>query len=231
MANILKLKERKFICLSKNEILGLFRISKMPKLLQGLAEKGAVRDLLLDKDKKKAIEVVGLVARDSAEDRDEHEIYVALKMLDFYPDNAMACFEMKDNFNIETKIVSIKVLVENRKISTVSDFAIIAGDTLRDFQLKRYRKSLDTKELFGFIQEQIQHYGNNLGRTNLFILLQSPEKDLKNLDFEEIQKRLSRLKFRSEAQVLIGYNENNEFFVVNQVYPGLTRSQCNAHTW
>ena len=227
MAHILTLKDRKFLCLSKNELLTMFRVSKIPKLLEQLVKNGTILDVLINEDRDKMGEAVTPVSEETSQDRDEHEIFAALEMFDFYGNDAMACFEMNDDFNAETKIDSLEALIENRKGSTTSDFGVQAKDGFRDFQLKRYRQGLNTEELFVFIKEQIEHYCNNLGTTNLFVILQSQENDISNIDFEDIQGRLSELRFRSDAAVLIGYNENNEFFVVNEVHPGLTRSQID----
>lgn len=78
-----------------------------------------------------------------------------------------------------------------------------------------------------FIRQVLLHYGNNLGETNLLIMLEAPKwySVLEEDFFEKINKEINNLNLKSESQILITYNENNKYSVIIQVYPKLTRSQ------
>lgn len=147
-------------------------------------------------------------------------------MLDFYGNAAEACFEMNADFDPKKiHIDSLEELIKYREGPTTSDFGISTEEGFYDFQIKRYRGAMATEELFNFVEERIHHYCNDLGTTNLIVLLQPQTDDSANIDFHDINNRLLGLKFRSEAQVLIAHNEMNEHFVLNQVHPKLTRSE------
>jgi hypothetical protein len=194
----------------------------LPNIIEGIARSGYT-SVELKNDHEKMREIAKQASSQILKRKDEVEIFMALfGHLEFYQKGSKICFVLKNNVDPrKVKITTLKDLKDCIKEDQITDFAIFSNDGLRQFQLKQYRGTLDTENLFQFIQGKVSHYAKDLGETNLLVILQSKEADLKNVDFEELCRKLNNMGIRSETEILISYNENNEFNVTNRVYPSL----------
>jgi len=212
-----KIKNRNVICFSKVELSSLFEISKKSELLKEMLNKNISME-----------EISNSVSHKGSNDRDEHEIFLALFIfLDFYGDESEVCFELNHNFNPhKNKISILKDLNNARANDSISDFIIKSKNDWRQFQLKRYRDELNTQKIFDFINEKVRHYGNNLGDTNLLIVLQPPiVYTITDISFHKLYEKVKSLNLKFGGQILILYNKNNNEQVIIQVYPQLTISK------
>lgn len=222
--NYHKIKNDQIACFSKNELLHFFEVAKKTELLREMIKQKISFDDLRN-DYPKMEKLANFVGERGAQDRDEYEVFAALFVFsDFYGDRSEICFKLQSNFNIgKDKIVLLQDL--NKFRADPPDFIIKSEDGFRQFELKRYRDELNTEKIFNFIKKKVTHYGNNLGDTNLLLVLQSVAYDVSTIDFHELHMRLKSLNLKFQGQILISYNENNKETVINQVYPKLTTSR------
>jgi len=224
-----KIKSENIICFQKSELSKLFEVTKKIELLQEMKERNISFDDLRN-DYLKMEKLAGIVGERGAQNRDEHEVFAGLFIfLNFYEAGSEVCFDLREEFNLrKDKIATLKDLNKFRKNDSDSDFIIKSKDGLRKFQLKRYKGDLNTQEIFNFIEEKVCHYGNNLGDTNLLIVLQSQPYDVSYIDFHELHYKLKSLNLKFQGQILISYNESDKEMVINQVYPHLTTTRIPA---
>ncbi len=222
--NYYKIKNNQIVCFSKGELSRLFEVAKKSELLGEMIKQGFSFDDLRN-DYSKMEKLANFVGERGAQHRDEHEIFAALFIFsDFYETESEICFKLQDNFNPnKDRIASLQDL--NRFRADPPDFIVKSNDGFRQFELKRYRGGLNTEETFNFIKKRVAHYGNDLGDTNLLLVLQSSAYDVSTIDFHELHERLKLLSLKFEGQILISYNENNKEMVINQVHPELTTSK------
>lgn len=218
-------KTGNFICFSRKELYRLYRNEKEPELLDKVKKEG----FTLTELKSKRTEMERLAqefADKNAHDRDEHEVFAALfDVVRFYPEESKICFEMKYGFDPKRDIVSSLTDLNTHREGAASDFIIGSKDGFRFFQLKRYRDALETDQLLAFISKTLGRYGNDLGDTNLLIILQSAGPDLSGVDFKILHERLNHMSLKFGGWIMISYNENNKFSVMNHVYPDLATTR------
>lgn len=210
------------ICLSKGELEELYKQAKRKELLETIVSKGYSLDDLQG-DKVKMEHVVDVVKANHTNDKEEIEISLTLfKYLRMYPEGSEVCFVLKDNVDPRKNPISSFIeLKAALKEGTLTDFGIMSEDGLRQFQLKQYRSELNTENLFQFIKKKLAHYGNDLGYVNLFVQLQSSGGVIDNIDFKELKDRIGTLGIKTDIEVLVAYNEADQFDVINCVYPTL----------
>lgn len=206
-------KKLNILCYTKNELYQLFKADLGPRLMSILESKEPL------------VKSICSLSQKLAEDRDRHEIAVALfSFLDFYDNPRWVCFEMKKGFDpIKNRVVTLKDLNNYRGIDSDSDFVIRTKNNFRYFQLKRYRGKLDGKNLFNFIKKKIAHYCNNLGDNNLLIIPQSPGVVF-NLDFKKLHQNIRNLGFKFRGQIMLNWNQLNSENVVVILYPKLKKT-------
>lgn len=160
-------------------------------------------------------------------DKEDLEFFTAAYLLiSIYPDTEKVCLKMKAEFNPDKDSISdLEGLKKFIKEYEIVDFMILnSANEGREFQLKGYKEACTTDALFSFLEKKLKHYSYNLGTTNLLLLLQSGG-DLEPDIFHDIHEKLKALKIKGTGHILISYNENGEFDVMNTVYPilGTTR--------
>jgi hypothetical protein len=221
-----KLEGKNIICVSKNELKDLFEVAGKKFLLEQISKQGYALDDFRD-NKAKMLEFVKNI--ELVRNKEDHEIFSVLYVFsDFYEKDCEICFELRRGVSLDLSINNLSGLKRACEESTLNDFIIITSDGARLFQLKRYRGILQTDDLFKFLKEELSHYGNNLGKTNLLVMLESKNGDLSGVDFHKINKKLLELDLRNtDSEILISYNEENKFYVINRVFPTLARSQRN----
>ncbi len=209
------------ICLTKDEFEQMYKKAKQPELLRVIAEKGYTLENL-GNDREKMKEVASEVAA-SLKSKEEIEIFIALFCLpEFYSKNSKICFVAKSDFNPNASApASLEELIGLLKENELTDFAVLSDGDLRQFQLKQYRETLNTEALFEFIKKKVEHYAKNLGYVNLLIILQSPEGSLDGVSFEDLTEKIKELEIKSEGEILISYNEENQNSVIVRIYPEL----------
>lgn len=210
------------LCLEKEEFENMYKEARYNDLFMFLESKGySVDDL--KKDPKKMEEVASSVSVELLKGKDEVEIFAALfEYSDVYGSDSMVCFVLKDTIDPrKTPIATLEELKASIREDSLTDFSIMSDDGLRQFQLKQYKGKATTVDLFTFINEKVAHYGKDLGNVNLLIVIQSADSDIGNIDFKELHERIKSIGLKSESDILISYNEENKFDVINSVYPTL----------
>lgn len=215
------------ICFSTVEITTLLKRSMMVYLRQALDELNySLNDLRIDY-KKMGI-VMDRAMNKNMRNKENIEIFVALdSCLSFHKTGSKICFVLKDS--LDPNKITINTLDDFKsftKENDITDFAIMSNDGLRLFQIKQYQEALTTECLFRYIKTKLQDYGNVLGSVNLLIILQGNKTDtsvIKQMDvnFQALHKKVQDLNLSFTGQILIEYNEKNEYSVINQVYPDL----------
>lgn len=217
-------KRDNIVCFSKSELEALYQASEKAELLNEIVKEGYSSTDLVDSSTMEKL--TDSVARRRAADRDKHEIFAALYVyVNFCGPGNEICFELKPGFNPRSdRIASLEDLIRFRNTDSDSDFIIRAIDGVRILQLKRYRGALDPSGVFNFIKQEIAHYGNNLGDTNLVIQLQPPRYTIIDQDFfHEVHDRLKMLGLTFRGEVLISFNQDGKEQILIQVYPELTQ--------
>ncbi|MEY2665728.1 MAG: hypothetical protein RLZZ480_833 [Candidatus Parcubacteria bacterium] len=158
--------------------------------------------------------------------KEDIEIFSAVYMyLNFYQKNSKVCFKLKDSFNPEKQYVdTLEKLKLAIKENDLTDFLIMSDDGCRAFQLKTFTGETDLDNLFDLINKKLKHYAYDLGDVNLLITMQS-KGDIPDNFFEGLHSRLHDLPIKGEGCILVSYNENNTFDVMNTVYPRLTTTR------
>jgi hypothetical protein len=221
--NYFKFTNNNIVCFREEELKTLFENAKGMEILEEMQKRKVSFDDLR-KDKQKIWNIANTIGSKTAEDKNDHEIFAVLYgLLRFFEKNSQICFELKNNFDIKKQIKNLTDLKKVRKENTLSDFIIKSKGGFSQFQLKRYRNKPTTNDLLKFIKSKLSHYCNNLGDTSLLIALQSKEEDISKIDFYKINEEIKKIDLKSNAQILISYNESNKFEVLNQVYPELAR--------
>lgn len=208
-------------CFPKEELLRMYEDYKKSLILEELTKRGKTLDNF--NSISEAQEWMSELVQTAADDRDEHELIATLFFVaDFYEDTCEVCFKLKNSFNHnKDKIDSINTLNEYR--DDPPDFIIKQSDGWRDFELKRYRNTLDTNTVFDFITEKVKHY-RDLGDMNLLLILQSKDSNDLQIDFHDLHERLIKQDYNFKGQILLSFNNNNTEMVINQVFPELTTS-------
>lgn len=218
-------KKENIICYEKKELEKLFKASMSHKIERKLANLGIPMGALINNFQKIEQLIDGIIKR-TAQDRDEHEIFFAIYVMsNFYDEEVNIGFKMKSGYNPERdNIHSMDDLISFRQIDTDYDFIIQTRDGFRMMQLKRYRGELSTESIFAFLKGKIKGYGNNLGDTNLLILIQ-PNKDfdVATLDLEQLNVNIQTLNLSFRGQIILAWNERNVNNLLVQIYPELRK--------
>jgi len=222
--NISKLKNKNIACFSKKELKKIFEMAKKTELLEKI-RKQDISFENLQSNYEKMTEVAGIISKNISNDRNDHEIFASIFVFsDFYENKSEICFELKDNFNTNRdKIITLQDL--NNFRNDPPDFIIKSSDGFREFELKRYRNGLNTKEVFEEVKKRIEYYQNGLGNINLLFIIQSFGNDISNIDFHELNSKIKSINSKFQGQILISYNENNKDIVINQIFPNLTTTR------
>ena len=163
-------------------------------------------------------------------DKSNIEFFIALDTcFSVYQGNdRKICFVLKDSIPPETKPANLEKLKKIIKEDTLTDFAIWSEGNLRQFQLKQYKGELKTEAFFDFIKIKLKSYGNNLGNVNLLLILQGSGDNIfgvNEINFKELHRQIGELKLNFSGEILVTYNEQNKFNIINQVYPALKSMQ------
>lgn len=226
------LKKLNMLCLSIKELEQAYYQTSL-KLLNKelLLSTNSSESLLLDKEKMN--EMADKIVSTAFRSKESIEFFIALDTCSSLYDSADSriCFVLKNG--ISPNGIKINYFEDLKKVveeKTLTDFAIWSNKQLRQFQLKQYRGVLSTEELFEFIKQKISTYGNDLGETNLLVMLQGNIKSKEEIqqayiDFNELYSKLKKLKFNFSGQILVANNEANEFYTLHQIYPELKKLQ------
>lgn len=216
------------ICFEKEELERLIELPSKLQILKEIAKRGYSLDEILkdfNGDQIKMHEIVE--SSDLINDKEDVEIFTATYALqDFYP-KSKVCFYLKDGLT-NPSINSLADLKSAIKENDITDLGILIGKDLINFQLKSYRREARVDTMLSFIKENLLHYANNIGTTNLLITMQLGGIIEGNF-FQNIHSELKKLNLKGTGHILILYNEGNKTSVINTVYPilGTTRIPIN----
>jgi len=205
-----------------DELIKLYENAKTDELFKEL-NKSAINLNNFQDNKLKQNEIADRIVNNGLKKKEEIEIFIAIDAcLAFYKKDSKICFVLrsgvkKDDIKI-AKLEDLKNIVEEK---TLTDFAIFSDDGLRQFQLKQYKNNLDTDSLFNFIKDKVYGHGHNSDNINFIFLLQGSGGLIQYIDYKKLKEKIESLNFSFSSQILILYNEQNKFNVINQIYPKL----------
>lgn len=186
-------KQANMICFDSIDLEELFGVPIRKEIQSAISTSVySAKDLLKDKAKIKAmVDNIKML-----KNNDDIEIFAAIySFLEFYP-NAKICFPLKRGVaRLKKPIQDLGELKKNLEKDDITDFGFMTDVGLRAFQLKAYRNGVTTDELFDYIKNKLQHYGNNMGSTNLLILLQA-EGSFKGSVFKELHEKIMTLSLK-----------------------------------
>lgn len=213
-------KKENIVVLTKDELNSFYKDARQNEILKTLQEKGgSFSDLANNKHFKD--EIIDSAVLKLGRDNDEVEIFVVSYMLpDFYDNDYEIGFSLRDGFNLaKDPINNLADLKKAIKKNSDVDFWILTKDGFRAFQLKRYRDDITNDALFAFLSEKLVHYCNDLGYTNLLILLQTQDDHDSKIDFEDLSKKIAMLGLNFPGSILVWFNEEDKFDVIVEIYP------------
>jgi len=216
-------KKKNIICFDSFDLKKLFEAPSRKKLLEEVLKSGYSPEELIGDQRKKeeVVEKVKIVTS-----KEEKEIFCALYMFPrFYPGESKICFVLKDGIDPQKESIdTLEKLKKSLKEEDLTDFLFLHNDGFRAYQLKAYLGKTEVNEFFEFLKKKLLHYSNDLGEINLLVIMQSQGAFTGNF-FQEIHKRLETIGLKGTGHVLVSYNEENKFNVMNTVYPilGTTR--------
>lgn len=211
-------KKTNMICFDNLELKHIFESPMRKWLQEEIAKKGYSTDDLLRDNKAKMHEIVA--SPETLKDKEDKEIFSALYIFPgFYPKESKICFLLNDGVDPKS-IGSLDSLKISLKEKDITDFLLWHDDGFRAYQLKAYTGKTEMNEFFEFLKKKLLHYGNDLGETNLLINMQS-QGDFTEDFFHDIHEKIKTLGLKGTGHVLISYNEENKFDILNTVYPHL----------
>ncbi len=157
--------------------------------------------------------------------RDEHEIFVALYgLVSFMGDDIEIGFVLSPQFIPgRDRINSIEDLFRFRQTHSDIDFIVKRSDGEGEFQLKRFKRVLNTENLIAELERVIRHYGNKLGDVNLLFIMQQSKTE-GAIDFQKISERLAAiLPTDDPAQILLRFRDDESDIIVS-LHPKLGKS-------
>lgn len=161
-------------------------------------------------------------------DKEDVEIFLAGYMMQIFYDTEKVCFCANNSFSPERdEVDSIDDLKKHWKEDHYIDFGLVVEEGLIPFQVKGYRGKCNINELMDFLKKNLKKYGFDMSDINLHITLQG-EGDIEGDFFHEIHEKLKDLPLEGKGEIMITYNEDNEFDVLNVVYPYL-RTKREPH--
>lgn len=210
-------KKTNMICFDQEELKQIFEAPSR-KCLEEEVEKSGYSNYDLMQDCEKMIEIASKIK--IIKDKEDLEIFSALYIFPiFYPEKSKVCFLLKNGVNAKT-IGNLETLKASLKERDLTDFLFWHSDGFRAYQLKTYRGKTEINEFFSYLKNKLLHYANNLGETNILFLMQSNGDFMGNF-FHDIHEKIKSIGLKGTGQVLILYNEENRFNVINSVYPNL----------
>ena len=223
--------KKNIICFDKDELKKLFETPSRKILEEEIRKSGYSSEELM-KDKTRMKEVVDRIKL--LNDKEDIEIFAALFIYwKFYPKDPKICFLLKTGIDPRKNAMdTLEKLKDSIKENDITDFLFVntVGECI-SIQLKAYRGNNEVKEFSKYLEDKLMGYGNDLGDTNLLIFMQSRGTIPENF-FHDISDYVKAIKLKGTCHVLISYNENNQFDVINTIYPilGTTRIKHEHYT-
>lgn len=214
------LKSEHMICFDKATLKKIYEDEMRAEMIKNIAQSGYTSEEL-NSNIRKIQEIVDVIKKKTLEDKTAIEIFTALYcVVRFYGKESKLCFVLKNNFYVKkTPIRSFIDLKKAIRQDQEIDFGVLSKDGLRQFQQKQYRGKANTVELFDFLKDKLNHYGNNLENTNLLVILQCPGQDFNQIDFDELTQKLKILNLVYQGEILITFNVENKFIITERIYP------------
>lgn len=221
-------KRLNMIFFAQNELHRVYSQTKM-KHISEIIKKTGLDIPQIAKIPGKLEEIVDKAIEVGLKDKEEVEVFATLLYAPhFYGKESQIGFVLKDSVNPKNKVQSIEDLAKIVKENDLTDFGILTNEGIRLFQLKVIKFPPSAESIYGFLEEAITHYSKNLGGVNLLLSLQGVG-ELDTQMFVDLNEKLLKFQFVSQAEILIGYNEENKYFVMNQIYPKVTTSRVDIH--
>jgi len=213
------------VCFDVEEVKNMIKSPQEQQIIEKILERGYTLQELeedMSGDMRKTMEVVGSCK--IIEDKEDLEIFLSTyEFQSYYPDSKI-CYYLKNGVDPKS-IKSLDDLKRSIVENNINDFAIYFDKSIRNFQLKTYRGNINVKDFFSFLSTKLSHYANNLGDTNLLIVLSKGGSIDEKSFFNSIHKELKKINIEGKGHILITYNEENKFSNIITVYPKLGKTQ------
>ena len=207
------------VCFDQEDLKKMFE-APTRRLLAEIVSKAGIPPNVLLQDREKMAEMIKGIK--IVNDKEDKEIFSALyHFIKFYGETCKICFLLNDGINLQGKeIETLEKLKSSLKERDLTDFIIWRENNFIAFQLKSYKGNTEINEFFNFLKEKLLHYCNDLGTTNLLINMESKGAFEGNF-FQELEMRVQALGLKGTGHVLVSYNEENKYNVINTIYPKL----------
>jgi len=218
------LRKLHMLFFSPQELAFLWRDSIFGEVLIEMSKKGYS---LFPMDIDKLKEITDNVSIKRFKQKEEIEIYIALSTCVgfFGKNNTKIGFPLIDSISPKNIIINtLNDLKSVCKEKHLTDFAISSNKNVFEFQLKQYRKTINTNFLLLEIKKKLKEYGCFLGTTNIIFNLQGDGLPFAKyeIDFEKIYIELKKIiNPKTTGHVYIKYNEQNKYYFMIDVYPKL----------
>lgn len=219
-------KKLHMVCFSLEDMEQLIRSPHEKQIIEEIYKRGFSFKELEDDIKGSRVKTEEIInSFKIINDKEDLEIFLATFEFQGFCPESKICYYLKENSKPEG-IQSLELLKQAIKENNIDDFSLLSkeGD-LRNFQLKTYNEPTEPKKLLSFIKKKLLHYGNNLGDTNLLVVLRGGGIISEKIFFSEIHNGLLELGLKGDGHVLISYNQENKFSIIITAYPTLGRTQ------
>ncbi len=213
----------------------IYEYTQKGRLYTVLAESGLSLEELEANNGQKKHEIADKLVAKGLRSKEEVEFFLAIDVAFAYfkENNPKICFVLKEGLRQDKiEVRDIEDLKSIMAENTPTDFAISVDEGLRQFQLKRYKSKLDTQSFFGFLTKTLGDYGTGLNQINLLVVLQNPYSKIpiegmqeNRINSTDIHNMLQELNLKYNGQILVLYNESNQYTTLVQVYPELKMMQ------
>ncbi|QQS43438.1 hypothetical protein IPM65_04775 [Candidatus Roizmanbacteria bacterium] len=203
-----KYKQRLMVWFSSKDILNLVLSSDIESIVH-----------IFRKEVKDREQDIKQIMASSANDRDKHELWIAIfGLTQEFNNDCEFGFYLKDSFRLnQTEITSFEDLKEQK--TDPPDILVKTPEGIFEFELKRYRQSIDKESLAKFIRNKVLRYSDPY---NFYIVIQPSSDNAISLKvFEELHEELNKLfsKRNEIGRICFSCNVDSEYLLSIHVYP------------
>lgn len=157
-------------------------------------------------------------ASKTANSRD-YEYYVAFfDLFELFEEDCNFCFNLKSSFNkSKDKIITLEAL--RKYTDDPPDIIVEKEGAYYEFELKRYRDALDTKDFENFVHEKLLK--KYLAKRNYLVLIQSEsDNEIDPIVFENVHQSIKE-SGKDLGRIAFSFNAMNEKQIIVTVWPEL----------
>ncbi len=170
-------------------------------------------------DSEAVSEYIKGLAKHSVDSKD-YELYIAIQDLYYmFEKDCLFCFNLNTKFILNTSTITNLTDLYKYRSDDWSDVIVLYKNMFYEFQLKRYRGKIISKEIISFVKKKIiDHYS---GKENYLIILQPSEHGLIPNDFfKEIHESLKK-EATNPGIIAFLFNHDSKEKLLVRVFPNL----------